>query len=231
MKDNLISVRGDILEKLQNVFKDKAIESHVLGSVARGDTDAYSDIDIWFTFNDHEFNEIYKTRFHYYNLIGELLHACEPPQNAPIGGVHSALLIKTNPNIISMVDVYLCPRSTSFITKEAKKLFGDSLSLGEIGFSPQKVTVDKNYRIDFFICFIFNTIKKLARGESSPLDAVLREYENLYKNYNIEVEPLINGEQNFSILEKIIKNIQKVANEKQRRTLVEFHDFAMKLLI
>ncbi|MEQ1500458.1 MAG: nucleotidyltransferase domain-containing protein [Parcubacteria group bacterium] len=230
MKDNLISIRGDILEKLQNVFKDKAIESHVFGSIARGDTDAYSDIDIWFTFNDDEFDEIYKNRFHYYSLVGELLHICEPPQNAPIGGVHSALFIKTNSNVISVVDVYLCPHSTSFITKEAKKLFGINLPLAEIGFNPQKVTVDKNYRIDFFIGFIFGTIKKLARVESAPLDAVFREYENLYKNYNIAVEPLTVEEQNFNALEGIIENTMNIANEKQKEVLVEIRDFGRRVL-
>lgn len=229
IENNLISARENILEKLQDVFKDKAIESHVFGSIARGDTDAYSDIDIWFTFNDDEFDEIYKNRFQYYNLMGELLHVIEAPQNAPIGGVHSALIIKTNSNIISIVDVYLCPLSTSFVTKEAKKLFGIDLPLGEIGINSQKVTVDRNYRIDFFIGFVFGTIKKLARVEPSPLDAVFREYENLYKNYNIDVEPFASEEQNFSTLEKIIENTQKVANEKQKETLAEIRDFGKKI--
>lgn len=230
IEKNLISARENILVKLQNVFQNKAIECHVFGSIARGDTDAYSDIDIWFTFDDDKFEEIYNNRFKYYYLVGELLHSCEPPQNAPIGGVHSALLIKTNSNVISMVDVYLCPHSTSFVTAEAKKLFGIDLPLAEIGFNPQKITVDKNYRIDFFICFIFNTIKKLARTESSPLDAVFREYNNLHKNYGIDAESLFNEDQNFITLEKIIKNTQKVANQIQKKVVIEIRDFGRRAL-
>lgn len=230
IEKNLILARENILEKILGVFHDIAIGAHVTGSVARGDTDAYSDIDVWFTFDDDKFEEIYSDRFQYYNQIGELLHFCEPPQNAPIGGVHSALLIKTSVNTITVADVYLCPLSTAFVTKEAKKLFGVDLPLSEIGFNPQKVKVDKNYRIDFFICFIFNTIKKLARVEPSPLDAVICEYKNLYLNYNISVEPLVNEDQNLGTFEKIIENTQKVANERQKKILAEIRDFSRDVL-
>jgi predicted nucleotidyltransferase len=211
MENNLILVRENILDKLQNTFKDKAIECHVFGSMVRGDTDAYSDIDVWFTFDDNDYDEIYKNRLQYYSQIGEIIHICEPPQNAPVGGVHSALFVKTNPDMISAVDVYLCPHSTSFVTKEAKKLFGIDPLLGEISYNPKKVTVDKDYRIDFFICFIFNTIKKLARNKPSPLDDVIREYKNLYNSYGIEVEPLADEKQSFDTLERIILNVQKVS--------------------
>lgn len=230
MENNLILARENILNKTLDVFRDKAIECHIFGSVARGDADAYSDIDIWFTFNDDEFYKIHKNRSQYYNLIGKLLHICEPPQNAPVGGVHSALLIKSNSDIISMVDVYLCPLSTSFVTKEARKIFGIDLPLGEISLNPKKVAVNEDYRIDFFICFVFNTIKKLVGTKSSPFDDVIREYKYLYKNYNIAVEPLKSEDQNFSTLEKIIENTKKVANEKQKEILAEIRDFGKVVL-
>lgn len=229
MEKSLVATRESILNKLQHVFRGKAIEAHVFGSIARGDADAYSDLDIWFTFNDNEYEEIYKNRFEYYKLAGEVIHVCEPPQNAPVNGVHSALLVREIPGCTSMIDVYLCPQSTSYITEEAKKLFGIDLRLGTIGFSLQKVQVDENYRINFFICFIFNTIKKLARNEEFPLDAVLREYGLLRKNYDISVGMLTIREQNFSALEEIIKNIKKLANEKQKITLDSIHDFARKV--
>lgn len=229
LQTNLISAQEDIFEKLKKLFKDKAVEAHVFGSVARGDADAYSDIDIWFTFNDGDFKEIYEKRFEYYQLIGDIVHICEAPQNAPIGGVHTAILVRTNEGLL-IIDVSLCPLSTSYITKEGKTLFGADLPKGAIGYNPKKVQVDKNYRLDFFICFIFNAIKKIARNEQFPLEGVLREYENLYKNYGISVESLERVEQNLSTLEKMIENTKKVANEKQKETLVEIHNFAQKVL-
>lgn len=226
----LVSAREVLLRKLETLFNGKAVEAHMLGSVARQQTDAYSDIDIWFTFRDENFDEIYKKRFEYYANLGDVIHSCEAPQNAPINGVHTALLIRSRDGVILVVDIYLCPLSTSFITDEGKKLFGMELPVGAIGFNQKKVVVDKNYRIDFFICFIFNTIKKLARHEQAPLDGLLREYEYLHKNYGVLIGDLDSKEQNLNTLEKVMENIQKVANKKQKEALVVIGDFARMVL-
>ncbi len=226
----LISTREDLLRKLETLFNGKAVEAHMLGSVARQQADAYSDIDIWFTFKDENFDETYKKRFEYYVNLGDIIHSCEAPQNAPINGVHTALLIRSQDGVILVVDIYLCPLSTSFITDEGRKLFGTKLPVRVMGFNQKKVTVDKNYRIDFFICFIFNTIKKLARHEQVPLEGLLREYEYLHKNYSISVGDLDNKEQDLNTLDRVIENIQKVANEKQKEALVVIRDFTRMVL-
>ena len=226
---NLISAREEIARKLEALFDDKVVEAHLLGSLARGDADAYSDIDIWYVFKDETFGGIFEERFSYYARLGTVVHSCEPPQNSPIGGVHTALLIERN-DVITVVDIYLCPLSTAFITKESKKLFGIDLPDGEAGFNPHKVQVDEKYRIDFFISFVFNTIKKLARNEESPLEAVFREYENLYTNYKISVVPLDSKEEDLNTLEKIIKNIEIVSNKKQKEAFIKIQDFARKIL-
>ncbi len=229
MEADLILVREDLFKKLETLFEGKAIEAHLFGSVARGDADAYSDIDIWFTFKDEEYDETYKDRFEHYKLLGGIIHSHEAPQNAPINGIHTALLVKTG-EVITVIDIYLCPLSTSYITAEGKKLFGIDIPLGIVGFNPQKIKVDKDYRINFMICFIFGTIKKLARSKEDPLGGVLREYEHLYKDYNIGVDPLDSQEQSLDTLETIIENVQKVANEKQKQTLAVIQDFAIKIL-
>lgn len=227
---NLVLTRQHLLEKLENSFKNKAVEAHVFGSVARGDADAYSDIDIWFTFNDSDYEDVYKNRFEYYNQIGNNIHHCEAPQNAPIDGVHTALLVEENGNIV-VIDIYLCPLSTAYITDDGKKLFGLDLPKGTIGYNPNKIKVDENYRIDFFIGFIFNSIKKLARKNDSPLEAVLYEYQNKFIDSNITITPLVSKEQNLDTLESIIENVHKIANDKQKKTLVIIRDFARKILL
>mgnify|MGYP000930158220 CR=1 FL=1 len=225
-----ISGRETILKRAVEEFKNKAIEAHVFGSVARNDADPYSDLDIWFTFEDSSFSEIYENRFEYYNTNGKIIHACEAPQNAPIGGVHTALIIEIEPGYLTMVDIYLCPLSTAYITDEAKKLFGIDLPQGTIGFNPQKIQIDENYRIDFFICFIFNTIKKIIRKSENPLDGVIREYNNLQHNYGIPVKTLTSETHHVATLEEIIQNTQIIANEKQKMTLDKILDFSGNLI-
>lgn len=231
IEQDLVSARNEILTNLKVVFKDKAIESHVFGSIARGDADAYSDIDIWFTFDDSNYEEIYQNRFEYYSQVGKIIHSCEAPQNAPIGGVHTALLIKTDRNNIVVVDIYLCPLSTAYITEEGKKLFGVDLPHGTIGYNPNKIKVGENYRVDFFIGFIFSSIKKLVRNEEKPLESVLYEYQNKFIDSNISITPLVSNDQNFTTLEKIIENVHKIANDRQKETLAIIRDFARKILI
>jgi len=227
---SLILAQEMLFKRLENLFKDKAVEAHIFGSVARGNTDAYSDIDIWFTFSDEDFEETYRNRFEYYAQIGNIIHSCEAPQNAPIGGVHTALLVEINNNIV-VVDIYLCPHSTAYITDDGKKLFGVDLPRGTIGYNPKKIQVDENYRIDFFIGFIFNTIKKLARKKENPLEAVLYEYKNKFIDSNIAITPIASKEQTFEILELIIGNVHKIANDKQKKALITIRDFARKILL
>jgi predicted nucleotidyltransferase len=230
IETELVSARENLLKQLENLFEGKAVESHLSGSVARQQADALSDIDIWFTFSDDDYEEIYNKRFEYYKKLGDIIHSCEAPQNAPTNGVHTALLIKSPKHIIVVVDMYLCPLSTAYITEEGRRLYGVDLPIGTTGYNPKKVTVDKNYRLDFFIGFIFNTIKKLVRQDQSPLEGLLREYEYLHKNYNITVEELNNKEQSAKTLKEVIGNIQKVANNRQNETLITICDFAEKIL-
>jgi predicted nucleotidyltransferase len=217
--------RGKLLEKITKIFKDVAIEGHLFGSIAENRSDNFSDIDVWITFGNETFKSLSEKRFELYSQIGDVLHICEPPQNAPINGIFSSVLYKTKVGLI-MVDYYLCPESNSFITKESKKLFGDiNLSIGETGLNPQKISVPETYRIDFFICFIFNSIKKIIRKNDNPLEALFREYDNLNTKYGFELEPIINMGSTFTNLEKVIGNIRNFANEKQNIALFEISKF------
>jgi predicted nucleotidyltransferase len=229
-ESQLISTREEIVGKIEDEFKDIAVEAHLFGSLARGDADAYSDIDMWLVVRDEKYAQVFENRFAYYSRLGEIVSVSEPPQNAPAGGVHSALLIKID-GIITIVDLYLCPLSKAFITDQSKKLYGIDLPKGVAGFNTEKVLVDDEYRINFFTGFIFNTIKKIARKEEKPLDAVFREYENLYQKYNFDLPPLENSEHTFQNLELIIKNIESIATQKQKQALTTIHEFAKKVLV
>ncbi|MEK7501432.1 MAG: nucleotidyltransferase domain-containing protein [Patescibacteria group bacterium] len=224
----LISSRETILEKIQKLFQNKAVEGHIFGSLARGNSDAYSDIDIWFTFPDEDIEKVLAHRFEYYAEIGEVLHICEPPQNAPLQGVQTSVTYKTVGGYLT-VDCSLCPLSTSHSYPEAHRLFGIELPVRTMEFNPQKVQVNESYRIDFLILFIFSAIKKLARNQSKPLKALFEQYQYFPDRYGIVIEPLLNNGQDFVSLKKIIEKINKVANEKQQKTLSMIGGFIDKI--
>ena len=221
----LISARENTLGKIKKTFENIAIEAHVVGSVARRDSDAYSDLDVWITCKNEDWEKCSENRYEYYSQIGKIIHVCEPPQNAPDNGIFSTVYFKKNDNII-IVDFYLCPESTSFITDESKTIFGNiTLPLGKLGLNPQKKSVPETYRIDFFICFIFNTIKKIVRRDIDSFDGVLHQYENLHDKYNISVPPLRIQNKNFDELKMIIENIKPFSTKKQVDVLQEIESF------
>jgi predicted nucleotidyltransferase len=216
------------LTKIQEVFKGVAIEGHIFGSVARGDADLYSDLDIWFTFKDEDIKNVIARRLDYYSQIAEIVHVHEAPQNAPIGGVQSFVLYRIG-NELLRVDYSLCPQSSSFQTEDSKKLFGAKLPVGELSLNPQKIVVDGNYRIDFIISFVFNSIKYLARKKQNPLQDLLREYDNLKGRYGIDIKPLLGGEESVEILRQIIQNLDEVSNERQKMALSEINKFTFRV--
>lgn len=223
-------LRKKRLQIIQHFFKNIAVEGHFFGSLAEGGADNFSDIDVWLTFKDEEIEGVLEKRLEYYAEVGDIVHVCEPPQNSPIQGAQSFVLYKTKVGLLP-VDYYLCPQSTSFITPESKKLFGDvELPVRALeGYNPQKISVPETYRIDFLICFIFNGIKKLVRKNENALDAMFNQYRYLTERYGLVVDPLVDTESTFSALEKVIENVTKVANEKQRKALSEISAFIIQV--
>lgn len=214
------------IKQISKAFDGDALEAHLLGSYARNAADDFSDVDIWFTFKDDVFENVLARRFDLYTAGGDILHICEPHQNAPINGKFSTVLYKTKTGLF-IVDYYLCPESSSFITSESKNLFGDiQLPVGELGLNPQGVVVDKDYRINLFVCFIFNSIKKLVRKVDLPLEALLREYGYLWERYDIPVQKIENPSHTFTQLLQISENLKEVANDAQKKVLIEIEDFA-----
>jgi predicted nucleotidyltransferase len=223
---SLVLERDHKVNAIRKVFESVAVEAHVLGSVARRDSDPYSDLDIWITIADKDFDSVKEKRIELYKQVGQVVHICEPHQNAPINGLFSTVIYKTSKRLL-IIDYYLCPQSSAFITNESKNLFGSiELPSGELGLSPQKVTVDTSYRIDFFICFIFNSIKKIVRKNDNPLESLFKEYSYLREKYGIEVKELQNTEHTFNHLLQVSENIKEVAKEKQKQAIIEIENFA-----
>lgn len=216
------------LKEIIQLFEPLAIEGHLLGSLAKGNGDILSDIDIWLTFKDGDMEKIFKNRLDYYRIIGDVLQVFEAPQNSPINGISSSVLYKTKVGLFQ-VDYYLCPQSTSFKTDESKKLFGNiDLSVGLFELNPQKVSVSESFRVDFVINLIFRAIKKVVRQGEDPLGLLLKEYAYLTDRYGIPVDGIPIPDDSFETLKIIIENIEKISNENQKNILFEISTFLKK---
>jgi hypothetical protein len=219
--ESAVIIREEFLEKIKEVFRGIAVEAHLQGSMAAGNTDQYSGIDIWLTFKDEDFAAAKEKRFEYYAAIGEVLHICEAPQNSPIGGIFSGVIYKTEAGLL-VVDYVLCPLSISYKTDDYKHLFGEvEIPEGEFQYNPEKVSLPETYRLDFFISIINGSIKKLLRNNENALEFLISEYQTLSERYDISVEPLTSTENTFDTLKEVIENIKKVATEKQQQVLAE----------
>lgn len=224
----LTSDRKEIFEKTKKAFISKAIETHLFGSLARGEDDPYSDIDIWFTFKDEDIKKILSDRFKYYSQIGKIINICEPPQNAPIKGVHTSIIYKTKGGYV-MVDFYLCPLLTSHKTLESKKIFGIDLPIREMEFNTKKVQITESYRIDFLIIFIVVAVKNLIRHKENFLERLYDEYSYLEDRYGLKTEPLLSKQNNFESLKELINKVKKIADKKQQNALRIIKDFIEKV--
>lgn len=224
---SLISDRENKLDKIKEVFENIALECHVLGSVARRDSDPYSDLDVWITFKDEDFASAMESRMDLFNKIGQVIRVVEPHQNAPLDGIFSAVLFKTSKRLLT-VDFYLCPQSTAFTTDESKKIFGDdsSLPIGKLGLNPQSKTVTEEYRIDFCTGFLMTSIKRLVRKNDQSLDALLKEYGYLRDRYGIPVKEILNPEHTFAQLLQVSENLKEVASDAQKKVITEIENFA-----
>lgn len=224
---SLTSARDQALKSAIKAFQGEAIEAHVSGSVGRGDPDTYSDLDVWFTFEDEVMPDVLARRFEYYSMIGEVMHVCEAPQNAPVNGVYSFVLYRTSVGLLQM-DISLCPQSTSFQTKGSRRIFGEiDLPERDLSYNPKSVGVDEAYRIDFVITFVFMAIKNMVRGQG--LGGLFIEYGYLSERYGIVTDPLTDREHSFDTLGKVIANLRKVSNDRQKRALLEIESFSSKV--
>ncbi|HEY1041579.1 MAG TPA: nucleotidyltransferase domain-containing protein [Candidatus Paceibacterota bacterium] len=219
--------RERVLALIKETFEPIAAEAHILGSVARGNPDPYSDLDIWITFKDEEFVSVMEKRIELFEKVGNILRVIEPHQNAPINGIFSAVIYRTEDRLLS-VDFYLCPESSSFITNESKNLFGnDSLmQMGTLGLNPQDAVLTKEYNIDFCSGFLFGAIKKLVRHDENPLEGLRREYRYLKDRYDIPVKEIGIISDTFEGLYQIAENIKEVANDRQKNFIEEVEKFA-----
>ncbi len=223
MKGLCEKIANDIIE----VFKDDAVEAHLLGSIARGTNDALSDIDIWFTFEDSDISRVLEERFDRYKTIGEIVLLGEMQHSFPLDGIHTGVLYKIDGELIR-VDYYLCPFSSSRVMPDAKILFETKkVESGEMIPETKRIQKDPaekmSGRITFLISMCFIGIKKIVRGDEAFIPFLTGEFQK--SENDIPVLKGLPTESNFDTLRKALEALGTVSNSEQKNAIVEIRQF------
>jgi hypothetical protein len=217
----------NVVQEVIHYFKEKAIEGHIFGSIARGTNDALSDIDLWLTFEDTEIQHILEGRFVTYAQFGEIILLHEMQNNFPLDGIQTAILYKIGGELIR-VDWYLCPISSSRILPDSRILFENKkVEVGNIIPETKRSPRDTSDRITFFISMCFNGIKKVVRNEPAFMDFLIEAF----KKYEKEIPELstIPKESTFNTIRKSLEILTTVSNQEQKKAISEIEQFMTKV--
>ncbi len=228
LSKKLIETREQTLSVITNFFTDKALEGHVFGSLARGDGDALSDIDVWVTFKDDEIQESIKNRFEIYKRFGTILICHEAQQNFPLGGNYS-LVIYDTPAGLLQVDYFFCPLSSSRVDDGAIVLFGKTpIQKGKMVYDPKRTKKDPSDKLSFVICMCFVAIKKIVRKDPDFMPFLVSEYVNMKKDLFPQL-PAVENVNSLKTLNEMLKNLETVATPEQGMAIGAIRRFSAQV--
>ncbi len=237
-KENTELLDKEFVEKMKSIckktvtniaeyFKPVAVETHIFGSMARGDNDALSDIDIWITFDNDKIKEAIENRMASYEQFGEIVLLHEMQHNFPLDGIQTAILYKIDDELVR-VDFYLCPLSSSRVVPDSKILFQEKVvEHGAIIPETKRTPRDMSDRITFFISMAFNSIKKVVRKDQKFIDFVISEIEKYEKD--IPELSHVPKEASFEMVEKLLSALESVSNDEQKNAIKEINVFLAKV--
>lgn len=139
------AVRKSRLELADTIRENYATKlgakATVIGSLTKGNWDAFSDVDIWISIPDDAMDEAVRTRADSFSTVGDNLIRWERPSFAPLNGLHSIVLYDSPEVAPIEVDYYLAPESMNdyyagFISSKRSRTEDYMWASGEDDMSP-----------------------------------------------------------------------------------------------
>ncbi|NMC51401.1 GrpB family protein [Candidatus Kuenenbacteria bacterium] len=219
--------KNKIFKKLITIFSAIALEGHIFGSLARGSSDEFSDIDFWATFSDQKIKKIIAQRLKLYKKIGKIIIYHEAQQNYPLGGTYAYLLFQTSAGPIH-VDLYLSPKNSARLWGKSKILFNKKnlkIPKGKMIYETKRETRDIQDRVKFIICMTFNGIKKIIRkNDNKFLDFLVEIYNDLRQKSFPKIKK-VTPKNSTKTLEKILDNLFIISNRENRQAIQQIKLF------
>jgi predicted nucleotidyltransferase len=208
--------RDALLARAVDVFEGEGASAiHLFGSLARGDHDPLSDIDLWLTVPDAGIGAMIERRFEIFSDVAEAVIHHEAPRNRPLGGAYTLVIHRVRGALVQ-VDYYLAPETTSVVLPEARRLAGQHpLPRGQwILDATASASESVPERIDFLTCMSFIGVKKALRGDRAFLSFLAREYER-FRLSRVEAGERLERTGELDDPSPILQALRHMANERQ----------------
>lgn len=215
-----ITGRSALLARSVEVFQAVGAASiHVFGSLARGNDDPLSDLDLWITIPDDLLATVVLQRDEAFASIAPVLIKHEALENRPLRGSYSLIIHETNTGLYQ-TDYYLAPRSMSVILPEARLLAGDdTLPRGTWVLDRSETTpTSHTERVDFLTCMGFIGVKMALRGNEDFLRFLIGSYNAFREQNQLELPPIPDGAP-LEQVQAVLTGLVNVADTGQRKAI------------
>ena len=212
----MIAFRDELLARAVTTLETEgAAAIHLFGSLARGDGDVLSDIDLWATVPDAEIERVIERRFEIFDAVAEIVIHHEAPRNRPLGGSYTLVIHRVGDALIQ-ADYYFAPESTSVVLPEAKRLGGQrSLPRGRWALdSTAEAVEDLRERIDFLVCMSFIGVKKVLRRDRAFVEFLEREFER-FAVESLPISPPPGAAVDLDLIAGRLRALESVASDRQ----------------
>lgn len=232
-KDDFKQKRNKGLEELFNEIIDTfkkldPVAIHQFGSGAKGNMDEFSDLDLWFTFEDNQIGETIKDRFKIFENIAPILVKHESAKNSPLGGRYSLVIHETKYGLFH-VDYYFSKKSNTVIRTDAKFLYGDdSLPRGEWVMDREAIEPDSlEIQLDSITFMTYIAVKGVIRKWPEPTftNFVKHIYKDIESLSNQKLTPLPE-KLSFEFVYAVFDNVYHLATEKQQKAINKIRKYA-----
>ncbi len=111
-RQTMYAQRTELVDAIrENLSKKFGAKVTTIGSMKKGDWDAFSDIDLWVSVPDDAKDELIRSRVDLFSDVGDDLITWERPSFAPIDGMHSIVLYDSDETTPIEVDYYISATS------------------------------------------------------------------------------------------------------------------------
>jgi hypothetical protein len=210
--------RQRLLKRITDVMRFRFDPVRLMGSLAYGIPDAFSDLDIWLVADDAEIPSLLASRMRSFVAIGKVGSVWERPRFAPKGGKHSIVLYRTPAGPIG-ADLFVCPYSED---KAYRDFYLGRREASDFLFENAPDDVSTGERVSYLCSACQFTIKLISRNKLDlAYEWLAQRYTDTRRHYLTNMKPCRAMASASELILHVIANVALYASVRQRQLLRE----------